>query len=288
METTSNQDHHQVLEQLATNQCHCERLVTELPSTLSWIQRRAHALLVADTPGSVRAFPYMKSQIIDAAMRLAKLCPTWMDMSLTDTMSFGKWIKSNIESIGFINLYQFREMPFCGAKLEMRTAHLYVGGVKQKEIRLNTTWIRSAEPLYSFVTEKPRRPDWPANLGEADFRLIEGVIESCKSFPSGAMVEPEEVWLDTGFVVTLVSTQLAEVDWWLESHEVPLAACETSALLNELECGLESVDHLIGRRITVRALLVLRAILVAMLCWDALDISPFIGTELGSQPVLFR
>lgn len=281
-----------VSENLRSNRCSCGAANIQIPTALSWLQRRVLALLVVDSPWSVRAFPYAKCQVTDAACQLVKLCPIWANTRREGTRLFGSRIELDSVSVGFIPIEEFRKKSFMGYKAEIRCVYLHLEGDEVlRAVNLGWSWFGSQEAyefLFGSGSEFLQRPNWPADLSKADFNLIDGVIEACNSFLSGNMTLSSELWSDTGFFVTVVSTQLAEVDWWLGTHEVPLAACETCVLLNEIDGGLNNGGPLNQRRTTVRALLILRAVLVAMLCWDALDISLFIGSELGNQVVLLR
>jgi len=282
---------HGILQKLEANRCHCGATRIQIPTELSWLQRRVLGLLVADSPRTVRAFPYAKSQITDAVCQLVKFCSIWEDKNCKDTVSFGNAITLTNRSVSSIQLQHFKKIAFTGAKVEMRAAYLYLDGAEPRSISLGWSWLGTKEEYTKFFGsgfEFLKRPDWPAELNNTDFHMIDGVIEACNSFISSSMAAPEGIWSNSAFFVTVVSTQLAEVDWWLATHEVPLGACETYVLLDEIEGGSNNDDPIDPSRTAVRALLILRAVLVAMLCWDALDISPYFDNELGNQVVLLK
>lgn len=102
---------------------------------------------------------------------------------------------------------------------------------------------------------------------------------------------------DKSFYHTCLSLQLQEVDGWLGTRQA-LAACEASNILNQMPIS-SSVHHekagpdkpilvLFTERRLVRAMLVFRATLVAVLLGLGMDNSDFEGIELGKRTILIR
>lgn len=115
--------------------------------------------------------------------------------------------------------------------------------------------------------------------------LVEGIIEACDN----SIRNKDFIWPGNqrkSFFHTCVSCQLQEVSGWLGTRK-PVAACETSILfktLTESNC----VRPESGECRLVRAVLVFRAVLMAMILGMALDNSSLCMTDASFQIVLLK
>jgi hypothetical protein len=127
------------------------------------------------------------------------------------------------------------------------------------------------------------RPEWPMAVQSESLIVVEGVIEAyCKYMRSDV-----SFWATNqrkSFLHTCVTCQLQEVNWWLGTQK-PVAACKASILFKTLMDPNTELQGNDERRL-IRAALVFRAVLVAMLLGTALDNSSFYMTDLGSQSAL--
>ena len=169
-----------------------------------------------------------------------------------------------------------------------------------KLIDLGFSWLASHECYDQEGSDRriKARPEWTSFLSDTSLVVLEDVMLACDIYlRAGDVSVLYEASADKAFLHTSLSSQLQEVDWWLGTRQA-LAACEASNILNQMPIfasgttGRASINGtsliLFTERRLVRAMLVFRAVLIAVLLELGLDNSAFEGTELGRKTVLLR
>ncbi|OXV06684.1 hypothetical protein Egran_05549 [Elaphomyces granulatus] len=209
--------------------------------------------------------------------------------------------------------YGFEEpVPVLGAnsslrdRLKSQSGVSSPGAMSRDIIDLEFSWLASHECYRPKVGSGRRikpRPKWTSLLNDTGLVVLEHVMLACDIYlRAGDVSVFYEVSTDNDKVLlhTSLSSQLQEVDWWLGTRQA-LAACEASNILSQMpifgsgttgrrpraSINKTSLTIFTERRL-VRAMLVFRAVLVAMLLGLGLDNSAFEGTDLRTKIVLLR
>jgi hypothetical protein len=194
----------------------------------------------------------------------------------------------------YISRNQFRDIDFLADMTEERIFSQGRGRVPEFA-HLGRSWLVATDQDAEEAAHE--RPRLLPSINPGDLVLIGGVIEQAKAFLCSALDRDRFSFESKAFFRTRVSCQLQEVDYWL-SQRRPLAACEASRLLRDL-ANWEDFSSANGttadtdtsadeERCSMRAILVFRALLMALLFWTALDNSPFVLSDLGSKIVLVQ
>ena len=177
-------------------------------------------------------------------------------------------------------------------------------GLRPTFIDLGFSWLASyGDYLHEGSDRKIKaRPQWNLfpNMENSGLVILEDVILLCDIYlQSGDIRVLYEDDANMAHFHTCVSCQLQEVDWWLGNNQA-LAACVTSDMIKHLPIvgdgeGAGSWANgsrliLFNARRVVRAMLVFRAVLVAVLLTMGLDNSQFedSSVELGKRIVFLR
>jgi len=171
----------------------------------------------------------------------------------------------------------------------------------RKIIDLGFSWLAPHECYYKEERIK-LRPEWTPFPSDFGLVVLEHVMLACDIYlRAGDVSILYEVSTDNdkALLHSSLSVQLQEVDWWLGTRQA-LAACEASNILSQMpvfssgttgslraSINETSLTIFTERRL-VRAMLVFRAVLIAVLLSLGLDNSIFEGTELGRKTVLLR
>jgi hypothetical protein len=273
-------ENRQLFDDLRINRCQCEYVVDVSHEERQGLKLPLLALLAADTPETARVFPSKKANIQETVRFLSQKCGYWKiegnltTENFTRVLDFGNKIRTIAET-------EFASIPFSGERMERRVVNLrgdtYI-------LQMGHSWLAAPE-LYDEGGLPPvmSRPEWPMPVQSDSLIIVEGVIEACCKY----MRSDVSFWATnqrTSFLHTCVTCQLQEVNWWLGTQK-PVAACEASILFKTLMDQNTALPEKDGRRL-IRAALVFRAVLMAMLLGMALDNSSFYRTDLGSQIAL--
>lgn len=275
-----------LLKDLRENRCTCGQEVDLAQEERTGLKLPALAMLAADTPMRPRIFPSKSALIFESTEALSQRCDYWRNGDNLATEIFVQELDFPGGTVITVSESLFATMPFHGDRIERRLLGLRRTGQTPKFIPLGSSWLSSSDKYEGLLTGVPKsRPEWPIHVRPVDFVLIEGIIEACNNYLSNKSY----VWPGgrdrKSLFHTAVSCQLQEVEWWLGVKK-PIAACETSILVRTLMDPIFEFPE--GERRLVRALLILRVILIAMLLGMGLDNSAFFMTELGSKIVLLR
>jgi hypothetical protein len=260
----------------------------------------AFALLAADTPGHPRCFPSQACKIMETVRELSNLCSFWRIEDNRTLQQFELNFRHVINNLVSISRVEILSMPLFGDRYENRLTTLLKRGMAERFIDLGFSWLASKE-CYNHEASGTRikaRPEWTSFIDAATIVVLEDVILACDIYlRAGDISVLYEGVANKSFFHTCFSLQLQEVDGWLGIRQ-SLAACEASNMLNQMPISSSGRTRMAGvsgkplviftERRLVRAMLVFRALLIAVLLGLGLDNSAFEGTELGGKTVLLR
>ena len=285
---------------LQTKQCRCANM-----KEFSIHQRRglripALALLAADTPAAPRCFPSKASQIMETVQELSDLCSFWKIEEHRTIPIFKYYFGPVISNITPVSRIDFLSMPRFGNRYEPRLTTLIRRGMPYAFIDLGYSWLASHEDYRDERSEGKikSRPDWTSSFNDSGLVVLEDAMLACDIYlRTGDISVLYEGITDKAYFHTSVSSQLQEVDWWLGTRQA-LTACEASIMLNQMPISpsvkvettvlKRKALAIFTERRCVRAMLVFRVILLAVLLGLGLDNSDFEGTELGKKTVFLR
>jgi hypothetical protein len=283
---------HPLIRDLNGNMCRCYNSAPI--GQLQSISVVAAGLLAACS-APARLFPSEKVRTREAVQNLSFLCTVWQDWDHLETSTVLQDLRLSQGRVLYISKNQFRDVNF-GA--DMTEERIFFRGrpVGLPEFaHLGCSWLVAIEQDAEEAAHE--RPKLLPRINPGDLVLIGGVIEQAKAFLCSALDRDRFTFETKAFFRTRVSCQLQEVDYWLSQCR-PLAACEASRLLRDL-ANWEDFNSTTGttadtdtsagdERRSIRAILVFRALLMALLFWTALDNSRFVLSELGSKIVLVQ
>jgi len=289
-----------LFQDLRRKQCQCPNMTEFSCRQRIGLRVPALALLAADTPTTPRCFPSRACQIPETVQELSNMCSFWRNEDNRSIPQFQKVFRPVINSIMSVSRVEMLSKSVDGDRFELRVYSLVQSGMTPRFIDLGFSWLASQED-YSHEGRGRRikaRPEWSLVTDDSSLMILEDVMLACDIYlRAGDISVLYEDVADKAFFHTCLSLQLQEVDWWLGTRQA-LAACETSNMLNLMpifSSGRSEMVALNGTTLTifterrlVRAMLVFRAILIAVLLQLGLDNSAFEGTELGKKTVLLR
>ncbi|KAH6711737.1 hypothetical protein BKA61DRAFT_611510, partial [Leptodontidium sp. MPI-SDFR-AT-0119] len=248
--------------------CNCLHAVDVSSADRSGLKLPVLALLFADSPSHPRIFPSERCNLRQAVNTLADHSIYWRHVMDRRRETFAATFESvGISTINPVSKAEFDIEPFTGDRFETRWLNLYRSGRSLKAIELGYSWLASAKPSRQEGLERPK---WQRDFDDSSLVIIDGMIEHCNTYMTTGMSSVQQMTSSVkGLLHTTVSCQLQEVDWWLGERK-DIAACEASILVKNLTES-ESSHARGGERGCVRAILIFRAILMALLLSIGLD-----------------
>jgi len=264
----------------------------------------ALALLAGETPTTSRAFPTRGCRVLEATQELSTLCAFWNNRGHRAVSHLTEYFVPILDHISPVSTSEFRSMTFWSDRLEQRV----VTFTKErwdsaKIVGLGFSWLISRDDYLQWGGEDPirgikARPAWSSGLCDASLVVLDDALDACDIYlqhgdiSSICQHEPNR---DKAYFDTCLGCQLQEVDWWLDSKQA-LAACETSRILHQMAAAGPSTRPFpppefysaSAEKRAVRAMLVFRALLIAVRLGLGLDNSDFENTELGNKIVYLR
>lgn len=288
-----------LFQDLQTKQCRCPTMTKFSLHQRTGLRVPAFALLAADSPTVSRCFPSQACQIMQSVQELSNLCSFWRIEENRTIAQFKEKFRDVIDNIVQVSRTEYLSMAFVGDRVESRVMSLARNGMRLKFVDLGFSWLASHERYNNEGADRrvKTRPEWPPYLSGSGLVVLEDVILSCDIYLRvGDVSVLYEGPADKAFFHTSLSSQLQEVDWWLGTRQA-LVACETSNILNQVPIGSGTTERgsingtsliIFTERRLVRAILVFRAVLIAVLLHMGLDNSIFEATELGRKTVILR
>lgn len=288
------QSNHPLISDLNGNRCRCQQSVPV--GQVQGLSVVAAGLLAACSVPA-RLFPSEKVRTREAVQSLSFLSTVWQDWDQLGTDTVRQDLTLSQGRVLYISKNQFRDIDFVADLIEERI--YYPGRVGIPEwANLGCSWLAATDQnAGGGLRTAPQRPRLLPGINPGDLVLIGGIIKQAQAFLNNGLDRDRFTPETKAFFRTRVSCQLQEVDYWLSQCR-PLAACEASRLLRDL-ANWEGLNGTTGttfdtdnnageERRSMRAILVFRALLMALLLWTALDNSPFVFSELGSKIVLLQ
>ena len=289
-----------LFQDLRAKQCRCRNMTEFSLGQRIGLRVPALALLAADSPTAPRCFPSKACQIMETVQELSNLCSFWRTEENRRIAQFKEKFRPVINDIGTVFRVEFLSMAMMGDRYESRLTSLLRRGMTPGLIDLGFSWLASHECYHHEASDTriKARPEWTSFSHDTSLVLLEDAMLACDIYlRAGEISALYEGIADKAYFHTCLSSQLQEVGWWLGTRQA-LSACEASNILSQMPIfgssrtgkpGFNGTTlTLFTERRLVRAMLVFRAVLLAVLLSLGLDNSAFEGTELGQKTVILR
>jgi hypothetical protein len=283
---------HRLIHNFNASRCICRQTIPIEKRQVQGLIIPALALLAADSIPA-RIFPSEKVRTRETVQNLTFLSTVWRDWEHLTTSFLLESLRLSQGTVCYISKEEFRTVDFVADMIEKRIYKQGRIGLPEWA-NLGWSWLQPVGEHVGIAHERPRLG--PA-VGPFDLIIVGGIVELIQAFLNNALDKTRFTVEGKAFLRTRVSYQLQEVDYWLSQYTA-LAACEACRLLHDLSAwednsGIQgtsaetNIDPDEQRR-CIRAILVFRSLLMALLLWTALDNSCFTGTELGFKIVLLQ
>jgi hypothetical protein len=237
---------------------------------------------------------------MESVQELSNLCSFWRTEENRTIPQFKEKFTPIINNVISVSRIEYLPMPFVGDRVESRIKSLVDTGMSPNFIDLGFSWLASRDDYTSEGRDRriKARVEWPSPFSTTSLVILEDVMLACDIYLRGGDISVlYEDSADKPLFHTCLSSQLQELDWWLDTKQA-LAACEAVNILNKMPIYATGTSERTGtnkaaftlftERRLVRAMLVFRAVLLAVLLGLGLDNSAFEGTELGRKTVFLR